>query len=198
MRNSVFCAPLLALGLGTLALAQTAAAPTKIGVVNIQNAIIQTKDGQKAAADLEARFSPKRKDIDQKRTELEGLQTQYKNGVNTMSDDAKAKLAGDIDKRTKGLQRDMDDAQAELEQEQGRILNELGGRMMVVIDKYASDHGYAVILDVSTQQSPVLFASNTVDITRDVVELYDKGAAAQPPASAAKPAAPKPAAPAKK
>ena len=178
----------------------TAQAQTKIGVVNIQNAIIQTKDGQKAAADLDAKFGPKRKDLEQKRTELEGLQTQYKNGVNTMSDDAKTKLAADIDKRTKSLQRDMDDFQAEAEQEQSRILNDLGGRMMVVIDKYATDRGYAVVLDVSTAQTPVLYASNTVDITRDVVELYDKGAAAQPPAAAAKPAAaaPRPAAPAKK
>ena len=62
-------------------------------------------------------------------------------------------------------------------------MNELGGRIMVVIDKYAKDNGYTLILDVSSPQTPVLFASNGSDITKDIIELYDKNA--PPPTSAA-------------
>ncbi len=199
MRKSAFAAPLLMLGCGILAFAQSGA-PTKVGIIHIQNAIIQTKDGQKAAAEMDTKFAPKRKTFDQKQTELTTLQGQYRNGTNTMSEDAKQKLARDIDQKTKLLQRDMDDAQAELDQEQQRVLQDLGQKMMVVIDKYASEHGFSLILDVSSPQTPVLYASNTIDITRDIVELYDKNAGL-PGASAAKPAVtPKPAAaaPAKK
>jgi outer membrane protein len=190
----VLRAPLLALGFGILAFAQSGAPPAKVGIIHIQNAIIQTKDGQKAAGDIDAKFAPKRKEVDQKQGELQAMETQYRNGVNTMSEEAKAKLARDIDQRRKLLQRDMDDAQAELEQEQQRILQDLGQKMMAVIDKYAADHGYALILDVSSPQTPVLYASNSIDITRDIVELYDKAAAAQAAvAPAAKPAATAPA-----
>jgi len=61
-----------------------------------------------------------------------------------------------------------------------------------------------MVLDVSNPNTPVLYASSAIDVTSDVISLYDKtssgGApAAPPPASApAKPAAPgaaKPAAP---
>jgi outer membrane protein len=209
----VLYAPLLALGFGVLAFGQAAATPTKVGIIHIQNAIIQTKDGQKAAAEIDAKFGPKRKQVEGKQGELQQMETQYRTGANTMSDEAKQKLMRDIDQRRKQLQREMDDANAELEQEQGRVLQELGQKIMAVIDRYANERGFALILDVSSPQTPVLYASNAIDITRDIVELYDKtqsgsaapaaptGAATGGPASGVPrpPAtAPKPAAPAKK
>ncbi len=197
MRKTALRAPLLALGFGIMAFAQTATAPVKVGIIHIQNAIIRTKDGQKAAADIDAKFAPKKKEVDQKNTELQTLETQYRSGVNTMSEDAKQKLARDIDQKRKLLQRDMDDAQAELEQEQQKVLQELGQKMMAIIDKYAGEKGFALILDVSSPQTPVLYASNTIDITNDIVDLYDKGAGSLP--APARPAAtPKPATPAAK
>ncbi len=209
MTNSFWRAPLLALGITVLGFAQAGTAPTKVGIINIQNAILQTKDGQKAAQEIDQKFGPRRKEFDKRQQDMQQLETQYRNGANTMAEDARQKMMRDIDTKRKQLQRDMDDAQAELEQEQGRLLQDLGQRMMTVIDKYATDRGFALILDVSNPQTPVLYASNTIDITRDVVELYDKGAALQAPASgagaapaggAARPpaAAPKPAAPSKK
>ncbi|MDQ2899311.1 MAG: OmpH family outer membrane protein, partial [Acidobacteriota bacterium] len=82
-----------------------------------------------------------------------------------------------IDMKTKSLNRDTDDANAELEQENQRLMSDLGGKMMAVLNKYASDNGYVLVLDVSSQQTPVLYASNTIDITREIIGLYDKGAA---------------------
>lgn len=198
MKKSVLWAPLLALPLAVLAYGQTAATPTKVGTIHIQNAIAQTKDGQKARTDLEAKFGPRQKEVDQKQQELQQMETQYRNTGNTMSEDARQKLMRDIDLRRKQLQRDMDDAQAELQQDQDRILQELGAKMMSVIDRYAADRGFALILDVSTQPSPVLFASNTIDITSDVVALYDKaqtGAPAAGPAASSAVAPPRPPAP---
>ncbi len=201
--KSVLWAPLLALPLALSAFGQTAASPTtKVGIIQLQNAIAQTKDGQKARTELETKYGPRQKDVDQKRAELDQMEGQYRNTANTMSEDARNKLARDIEVRRKQLQRDMDDAQAELQQDQDRILQELGAKMMSVIDRYAADHGYSLILDVSTQPSPVLFASNTIDITSDIVALYDKSqttatpaAATPPPAATPRPAVPKPAAP---
>jgi outer membrane protein len=64
--------------------------------------------------------------------------------------------------------------------------------MMQVIDKFARDNGYAVIIDVSSQNTPVIYASAAVDVTKEIVELYDKNAAAAPAGAA--PAAGAPAA----
>jgi outer membrane protein len=190
--------PALALGLASMA-PLTAQTGSKVGIIHVQNAILSTKDGQKAAADLQARFAPKKGELDKKQAAIAALQEQFRKGSATMADEAKLKLQRDIDTSTKALNRDTEDAQAELDQEQGKIMQELGQKMMAVLDKYAKENSFGVILDVSNPQTPVLWASNGVDITNDIVGLYDKanagGAAAAPakPAAAA-PAAPKPAA----
>ena len=201
MKKSVFRAPLLALGFGLLAFGQAAAPPTKVGILNIQQAIAQTKDGQKAAGELTTKYKPKKDELDQKQAEVSQLEQQYRSGTNTMADEARQKLARDIEQRRKQLQRDTDDAQAELQQDQDRVLQGLGQKIMVVVDRYAAEHGFALVLDVSSPQTPVLFASNSIDITRDIVTLYDQAQSAAPAAAAPapKPAAqaPRPATPAK-
>ena len=180
-------------------LAQAGApAPTKVGIIHIQNAIISTKDGQKAASELQTKFAPKKAELEKRQNTLAQLQDQLRKGSNTMSDEAKQKLMREIDQNTKSLNRESEDAQAELEQAQGKVMQELGQRMMAVIDKYAKDNGYALILDVSSQQTPVLYATSGIDITQDIIALYDKNAPAatsSAPAPASKPpAAAKPAA----
>ncbi len=176
------------------ALTLPAQAPNKIAIIHLQNAIIGTKDGQKAAKELETKFMPKRQEIEKRQGEIQALQQQLRASSNTASEEQKNKLMRDIDAKQKSLQRDGEDASAELDQEQQKLFQEIGGKVMAVIDKYASDNGYAVVIDVSAQSSPVLYASTAVDITRQVVETYDKNAPGAAPApAAAKPAAPKPA-----
>src|SRR6185437_1391895 len=154
------------------------------------------------------------KELEGKQAEIKDLQDRLQKGGNTLSDSAKEDLTRNIDTKTKSYNRQLEDAQAELEQEQQKLVNVLGQKMMAVIDKFAQQNGFAIVLDVSNQNTPVLYASNTVDITKEVIDLYDKTvftatpAAARPagappaarpaPTAAPKPAAPPAAAPAKK
>jgi outer membrane protein len=195
LKITVLSIPSLALALAFGAQAQTA----KIGIINIQAAIQNTKDGKKAAEELNGKFGPARARLEKKQADIEADKAKLNQGSNAMSADQKNKLMLDIDTKTKALNRDAEDAQAEVDQESGKIMQELGGRMMAVINKYAKDKGYALVLDVSSQQSPVLYAPD--DITEEIIKLYDQnspgpasgGAAAKPPAAGAPPAAaPKP------
>src|SRR5436305_7350498 len=164
--------------------------PPKVGVISVQGAIVGTKDGQKASQQLETKFAPKKKDIDTRQTELAQMQDQYNKGGNLMSEDKRNQLARDIDEKKKRLERDVQDAQEELNAEQQRVLQGLGQRMMAVIEKYAKDNGYSVILDVSNPNTPVLYASSGIDITQDIISLYDKTSTnGGPPPPAAKPGA---------
>jgi outer membrane protein len=182
----------------------------KVGVINIQSAIVSTKDGQKAAGEIQSRFSPKKAELEKRQTEIGQLQDQLNRGRNTLSEEARQALVRQIDQKTKSLNRDTEDAQTELNQEEQKVMGELFGRVMAVVDKYAKDNGFVLVLDVSSQQTPVLYASNTIEITKDIVDLYDKNAPssapplssnaaqpAKPPAPKATMPAPKPAVPAK-
>ncbi len=191
--------PLLAAQVVGIAAAQ---APNKVGIININAAIASTKDGQKAIGELEKKFAPRKQDLEKKQQAIQNLQSQLQKGGSVLSDDQKRRLMGDIDAQTKSYNRDLQDASEELEQAQQKIFQDLGGKMMAVIDKYAKEKGFSVILDVSSQQTPVLYAASEVDVTKDVITAYDTSApaatTAAPPASlpsAAKPAPARPAAP---
>jgi len=193
--------PALFLGVSLGAYAQ-GGTPTKVGIIHIQNAIISTKDGQKAAKELQDKCAPTRSRLEKKQADIEADRAKLNQGSNAMSADQKEKLMRDIDQKTKSLNRDTEDAQAELDQEQSKIMQELGQRIYAVIDKYSKDKGYSLILDVSSQQTPVLFASNDIDITGDIIKLYYQNApgGATGPSSPAPPrpttSAPKPVSPA--
>jgi outer membrane protein len=169
-------------------MAQTPAG--RIGVINIQSAIVSTKDGQKAASELEGKALPKQKAMEAKQNEINNLKDQLQKGQNALSDAAKQELIRNIDAKTKVFNRDMEDMRADLDQDQQKVLQDLGGKMMAVIDKYAKDNGFILIVDVSSPQTPVLFASNTIDITKEIIDLYDKNSGGGTTSSAPKPAAP--------
>jgi len=182
--------PVLALAFGLSAWAQT---PQKIAIINMQDALLNTKDGQKAVVALKAKFSPKEQEFQKRQSDLQAKQDELRKTENTISDEKKASLARDIDTMTKSLQRDTDDAREDINQEQQKVLNTLGGKVLAVLNKYAIDKGITIVFDISGQPNNVLFASNTIDITRDIITLYDASAPAASAAPAAKAPAPAPA-----
>lgn len=211
MRKNVFaitallCCAALEYAQGQPAPAQAAVPPrqampgpaaTKMAIINIQSAILNTKDGQKAAADVQAKFNPRKTDLDKKRSEIDALQEQLRKGSATMSDEAKERLQRQVDSGTKELNREGQDMNDDLEQEQGRIMQDLGARMMKIVEEYATQNGYAVVLDVSNPQTDVLWAAASTNITPDIVRLYDQAhpapAAAAPTAAKPVPSAPAP------
>lgn len=176
---------LAAFGLSAMLFGQ-APQPTKIGVIDLQSVIIKTKEGERAAADMKAKFAPKQTELEKKQQDIQALQTQLRNGQNTMSDVNKQKLMRDIDSRSNILKRDTEDANTDIEQDQQRVMGSLIPKIMTVLNKYATENGFAVVLDISSQQTPILFASNTVELTRQIIDAYDKSA----PMSAPVPATP--------
>ncbi len=176
----------LALGLAAMAHAQQ----QKVGTINVQSALVATKEGQKAAAELESKAGPKRKEIEAKQNEINSLKDQLQKGANTLSDAAKNDLYRTIDQKTKSLNREMQDAEDEMQQESNKVLSQLSQKLLAEIKKYAAEHGYTLVIDISNPQTPVLVASDAFDITRDIIALYDRdngGGAAAAPASSKPP-----------
>ncbi len=171
-----------------LALAQ---APNKVAVISIQGAIVGTKDGQKASQELDAKFVPKNKEFQSRQSEIAQLQDQLTKGGTVMAEEKRNQLAREIDEKKKRLERDMQDAEEDLRAEQQKVLASLGQRLMAVLEKYAKDNGFSLVLDDSNQNTPVLYASSAIDITQDIISLYDKtttnGAPATTTTSAPKP-----------
>jgi outer membrane protein len=169
------------------------ALPTKIAIIAIQQAIMATKEGSAAGAALNQKYEPKKADFERRQHDIQALSDQLKKGSATMSDDAKTKIERDIDSKTKALQRDTQDTSADYEEEMGKVYQEMGNKMLQIIEQYSYQNGYAVVLDVSNQQTPVIWAAPSANIIADIIKLYDQAHPGLP--SAAKPTGPAPAKP---
>ena len=192
--------PLMLLATAALLPAQS---PAKIGIINMQEAIIETKDGQRAKEQLAAKFGSRQKQLEKMQADLTAMADQIKKGAATMSDDAKAKLQRDYESLGKRFQREQEDLQAEGQQEENRVVQELGQKMYDVIIKYATQNGFAMIIDVSNPQGPVLWADQGINIKDAIVKLYDQahpgaGAPAGAPSAPSTPAVKPPTTPATK
>jgi Skp family chaperone for outer membrane proteins len=169
--------------------APTGPVPTKIGVVNIQQAIGECAEGKKEIDALQQKFTPKQTELKNLSDEVETLKKQYQAQADKLSDDEKNSRAKAIDTKQKSLQRNYEDAQAEFQQAEQEVINRIGSKMVAVLEKYANANGYAVVLDVSNPQtSPVLWATQASVITKDLVDAYDKENPAGISAPAPKPA----------
>ncbi|HET9697805.1 MAG TPA: OmpH family outer membrane protein [Terriglobales bacterium] len=176
-----------------------AAAPTttasatgnKVGIINIQQAILLTNEGKRDLEALDKKFETPRTNLQNLQKEVADMQNQLKTQGDKLNDEARAKLAKDIEAKQKTLQRQLEDAQGDYQQQQGELVNRIGGKIMEVLDKYAKEHGYSVIVDVSNPQSPVLWASASTDVTQDIASAYNASSGVAAPASAT-PSAPRP------
>lgn len=154
----------------------TVTGPSKVAVINIQEAIMTTAEGKKLDAALQARFAPKRTEIENAQKEITALQNQINAGGNTMSAQAKDDLNRQLQSKQRDAQQNMDNAQSDYQNAQTDLMNTVGGKMMPILKNYAEEHGYTAVIDVSLPwpQSPVLYYNPGTVITSDIVKLYDQ------------------------
>ncbi len=170
--------------------------PTKVAIIAIQQAILGTKEGTALSNSVNQKYEPKKQEFEKRQRDIQALSEQLKKGTATLSDEAKDKLARDIDSKTKSLQRDTQDTSTDYEEEMGKVYQELGNKMLEIIQAYSYQNGIAVVLDVSNQQTPVIWAAPSANIIADIVKLYDQAHPGTAAPAAAKPLTPaKPAPP---
>jgi outer membrane protein len=213
--RSLSVACLVAAGLGASAIAQTAAAApapapaaavattptgtTKLAVINFQAAVFQTNEGRRNVSELQKKFDPKRTQLKAQADEVDTLKKQLQASGDKLSDAERQSRTQAIDTKEKALQRDGEDASGAYEQAMQQTYQQLAEKVYGVVQAYATQNGYGVVLDASTggqQQLPtVLWASQGTDITKAVIEAYNvkSGVPAPPPQVPSAPASHAPA-----
>src|SRR5580704_17221444 len=180
--------------------AGSAAAPTKtVAIINLRGAIGNTAEGKQASAELQSQFAPRSSEIDALTKQINDLQQKLQAGQGKLNQDEETRLTAEGQRLTQRLDRRRNDFQEDASAAQQEVLERIGRKMVEDWDRYAREIGFSVVLDTSGQNSPILYASNQVDVTQDIIRLYDqqypvKTGGTAPPA-AAKPAATKPATP---
>jgi len=190
--SAVITAVLYGVAAGALAHAQAPAVgggpvPTKIAVINLSEAMARTKEGQLVAKQINDKFGPKKADFDKRQQEIDQLTDKLNKGRATMSQDAQNTLAAEIQKKGTELKRFGEDSQSEMDNDEARATQELQSKMGPILQNYAIQNNFAIVIDVG-QQSPVLWYASATNVTDVMVALYDQ---AHPVATSVAPGAPK-------
>ncbi len=180
------------------AAAAGSASGTKVGVINARQAIVSTAEGKQASAELQSKFAPRQTELENLNKQVNDLRQRLATGEGKLSAEEQARLTQQGQRYAQQLDRKNTEYQEDLNSEQADVIDRIGRKMIDVLDRYARENGFVAIFDSSAQNSPILYASNQIDVTQDIIRLYDQAypvkTAASTPA-APKPAAPKPAAP---
>ena len=196
MKRSLAVVLTLASSFALSAFAQSPAAPAaapaaKVAVIAFQAAVAQTNEFQRNYADLEKKYNPKRQQLKAQSDEIDSLTKQLQAQAATLSDAERTSRAAAIDSKKKQLQRDAEDAQNDFQQDMQEMFKGVAAKVYGVMTSYAKDQGYTLVLDASEQENPVLYAVESVNITRPVLEAYNQksGVPAPPAAPESRPAA---------
>jgi outer membrane protein len=182
------------------AAATSRATGTKVGTINIEQAIFASNEGRREFETLSKKFEPKQNELKVMADEVDGLQKQLSAQQDKLNDESRDKLVKQIETKKKSFDRATQDAQEDYQNQQGEIGNKILTKMAPLIVKYASDNGYGMILDTSQQwpRGPVIWYGPAVDITQPIVEAYNTQSGVPAPAAGStatkpvKPATPKP------
>ena len=137
----------------------------KVGVINIQLAIANTAEGKKVIGDLQKKYAPRQTELQRLQQEIQSIQDQLAKQQATMSEDEQARLSRDAEEKQKLLKRDAEDAQNDFNHDRDESINRIGQKMVRVINEYAAQNGYSLIMD--DQQIPVYYASKDIEVTAD-------------------------------
>ena len=169
-RNMIRTAALaVACLLGTAAVhaqaAAGAASGTKIGTINIRQAIVTTAEGKQASTELQSQFAAQQNELEALNKQINDLRQQLAANQTTWGDEQKArvaaqgqKLTAKFDRQNTGLQEDVNSAQSE-------VVDRIGRKMMDVIERYARENGFVAVFEYPAQNTSVVYASTNIDIT---------------------------------
>lgn len=159
----------------------------KLGTINITEAIYASNEGQRDFEALSKKLEPKQNELKNLNDEVESLKKQLSTQGDKLNDDARATLVKQIEQKQKSLERSVQDARDDAQNQQNEIAQRILQKMAPLIVKFAGDKGFGVIIDTSNPwpQGPVLWANGSADITKAIVDAYNVQSGVAPPAKPA-------------
>ena len=148
-----------------------AADELKIGYVNAQRIIEESKAGKQAYQKLKELQDEHKSKVEAKKSDIESKEEELRKQYMTLSESAKMEKEENLRKEKKEFKRMLEDADTEIGAREKSYLEKIDKEVMEVIDKVGKEEGYTVIL--GQVGSLILYANPTIDLTDKVIQKYD-------------------------
>ena len=152
------------------AASQMAMAQQKIAVINLQRAVFESAEIQKADKEMQAKFKPRQDEIDQLNKEIAAIAQQLQSSGGKLTPQAESDLTAQGQNKQRRLQRLTDDLQADANAYRNDILSKSSQKMTDVVKKLAEEKSVDLVIDTSTS----LYFKPALDLTNDAIAAYNK------------------------
>jgi outer membrane protein len=132
---------------------------------------MSTGEGKKSMADLQKKYQPRQQEVQKLQQDIQAITDQLQKQAATLSDDEQRRLNRELEEKQKLLKRSTEDAQADFGSDRDEMFSRIGQKMVKIIDDYARQNGY--ILVIGRDQVPIYYAAKEVDLTDQIIKLYD-------------------------
>jgi Skp family chaperone for outer membrane proteins len=160
----------------------------RIAVITFKDAVMQTAEGQKFFADMKQKYDPETIKLKAESDEIDRLKERLNSQLSQSERDS---LQAEIAEKQASLTKVADQKQQEFNAEAGAGYQKAGELFYPVAVKYAQEHGFNVLIDISDSDSPILYAAPSINITKAAEAAYagtEQPPSAKAPAPSAVPA----------
>ena len=164
--------------------------PTRIAVADMTVAIGTTAEGKQVLEGIQKKYAPRRQRMEDDQKKLQADQDRYNRQGTTLSEAERLRLERQLREGQRKLQRDQEDLQADYQRDQQDAGQKLGQKMQRIINEYAAQNGYVLVLD--SRQTVLHYIHKSVEITEDLIRRYDAAYPVPGATAAAKPVTPSP------
>jgi len=146
----------------------------KIGVVDAQKILDDTKAGKKAKGDMEEFVKSRQKIIDIDESEIKQLQDDLTRQTAVLSPDARREKEDALQRKVVEYQKRAGELNKEVQSKKKEVLDNFNKDLEGIVKKVAERGGYVMILDRNAEGGVLLYAKDSLDLTGEVVKEFEK------------------------
>jgi outer membrane protein len=156
---------------GLLAPLSAGPADLKIGYVNMQQAVNECNEGKEAKKALAKEVDNFQRLVAEKQKGLQEMKDSLDKQGLMLNSQARSAKEKDLQTKTRDFQRWGEDRENEIKQKGAEVERNISIGLLKVTQNLGADEGYTFILEGN--ESIVLFASKSIDMTDRVIKAYD-------------------------
>ena len=152
------------------AVTSASAADLKIGFVDLQKALTQTKMGAKAQKDFEAEVKGLQEKVEEKKGEFDKAAAdlnKQKDSLNAKARQEKEESVATLEKEWKRL---VSDSQEQIRRKNNQVVSEFAQKLRAVVQTVGKDESFSAIYD----KNMAIYSADALDVTDKIVKKFDE------------------------
>ena len=145
----------------------------KFAVINFDRVVAESLEGRTAGSELEEHYNSLAANLEAEQASLEEMQGRLATQERVLSATALAGLNRDIQNTQTRLTRASEDAQLEMQVQNDELLLPIFERAQMVFQAYADEQQYTLIFNISAEQTGLIYAAPSIDITNEIIRRMD-------------------------